>query len=138
MRKESVKMDEVTKEKVNKMTKRISEIYENTVGNDFAQLKNVLAYQTELCQLKDELETIYNNLNEQLAKLYDSGANEIDFEVNQLQREMQRLNNWIEDIVPDLLLHIENLIQELGPLEENEIIPDFSKEIVEPRKRRRS
>lgn len=122
-----------------KLISEMIAIYQTTVLNE-TDSDNIRLIKQDITNKKMDLEELKQELNSELNTLYDSGANEIDPEVNQLQIIINDVNNLLEDIIPDILAYVQspNLqtpkkVDEKESIQEEIIIPKPVKEIkVEP------
>ena len=131
-------MNQERKSKIKLISEMIA-IYQTTVLNE-TDSDNIRLIKQDITNKKMDLEELKQELNSELNTLYDSGANEIDPEVNQLQIIINDVNNLLEDIIPDILAYVQspNLqtpkkVDEKESIQEEIIIPKPVKEIkVEP------
>lgn len=124
-------MNEGTKEELNKITKKVSDIYQKVFSEEKGENCNSQWFEADLNIMYKQLENIKRGLDDKLSALYDNGANEIDPEVNQLQREIQEINNWVEDIIPDLLTYINEIKGDSKKIESAADELQIEEEIVE-------
>lgn len=119
-------MNEETKVKLRQITEMIS-IYQSTISDDI-DMENMKLIQVDLQNKERQLNEIRESLDEELSKLYDNGANEIDSEVNQVRNQIQEIDNSLENI-SDLISMRPSIPQTPEKEEKTEEIRDIAEEI---------
>ena len=97
-------MNKELKSKI-KLISEMMSIYQTTVVNE-TDYENIQLIKKDITNKKTELEAAKKQLNFELNKLYDNGANEIDPEINQTQIIINDVDDLLDDVIPDILTYV--------------------------------
>lgn len=97
-------MNKELKSKI-KLISEMMSIYQTTVANE-TDYENIQLIKKDITNKKNELEVAKKELNFELNKLYDNGANEIDPEINQTQIIINDVDDLLDDVIPDILTYV--------------------------------
>ena len=97
-------MNNELKNKINLISEMMS-IYQTTIMNE-TDYENIQLIKKDITNKKNELENVKTQLDFELNKLYDNGANEIDPEINQTQIIINNVDNLLDEVIPDIMTYV--------------------------------